>query len=202
MAKIPAKKFLSMVVIITSVTLFLYIIWRAMFYAPSDEVPLPETALAQTAGMAAGASSPAKLTIPKIKLDAKVLPVGITKKGNMATPGNFSDVGWYKYGKTPGEIGSAVIAGHVDNGLALPAVFFNLKNMTKGDDIYLTDQNNKTMHFVVTKTEVYDFDSNAEEVFTDESGRLLKLITCTGVWLKQYRTHDKRLVVSAELAES
>ena len=35
----------------------------------------------------------------------------------------------------------------------------------------------------------------------EKDRKLLRLITCTGNWLKQLRTHDKRLVVSAILKQ-
>jgi LPXTG-site transpeptidase (sortase) family protein len=205
MKKIPINKILSIIIILVALGTFTYILFRAFLYAPSDEVPLPlavkDVLLGNTLSSSSSSFNPIKITIPKINVDAKVVEVGISKKGNMATPNNFTDVGWYKYGPMPGSIGSAVIAGHVNNGLALPAVFFNLKNLTKGDDIYLTSSENKSMHFVVIKKEVYDFNSKADAVFADDSGRLLKLITCSGTWLEQYRTHNQRLVVIASLVE-
>src|SRR5579871_2731623 len=56
------------------------------------------------------------LTIPSINVNAPIVPVGFTVDGNMATPDRLSDVGWYEYGTPIGDAGSAVIAGHVDNG--------------------------------------------------------------------------------------
>ena len=140
---------------------------------------------------------PARLSIPSIGVDAKVQHVGINKKGNMATPTNFTDVGWYRYGTLPGRQGSAVIAGHVDNGFAMPGVFKNLNDVKKGDDIYLEAANGDMLHYVVTGFSTYDYDAEAKEVFGQNDDRYLKLITCTGEWMPQHRTHDKRLVVTA-----
>lgn len=147
------------------------------------------------------ASHPKQLRIPSIKVDANVQNVGITNKGNMGTPKNFKDVGWYAYGTIPGELGSAVIAGHVNNGLSFPAVFANLEDVKIGEDIYIDTVGEGTLHFVVTKREIYDFDADVPSVFTQNDGKYLKLITCTGEWVKEYRTHNKRLVVIAELME-
>ena len=144
-------------------------------------------------------SYPSQLRIPSIDVSADVQYVGITKKGNMATPNNFRDVGWYKNGVIPGEVGSAIIAGHVNNGLALPAIFYNLEDIKIGDDIYLDNVGKDTLNFVVTDIKIYDFNAKSEEVFNQVDGKFLKLITCTGVWQKEFKTHDKRLVVIAEL---
>ncbi len=212
------KKNYLIAVIILALILFAIILSNAAFYAPSDEIPLPLASPAalpnnlekSKSGVTEEKSAldvytpkgyPDLLSIPKINVKAKVGLVGITQKGNMATPRSFREVGWYKYGTIPGNMGSAVIAGHVDNGLALPAVFSKLSELKKGDDIYITTDENKSLHFKVTGSEVYDFNANVPEIFKENDGKILRLITCTGTWLKEYRTHDERLVVSAVLAE-
>jgi LPXTG-site transpeptidase (sortase) family protein len=191
--------------IATAVVVFAFILIRAFYFAPNDEIPFaPETAQnidTQASAIGAFYGKPVRLVIPKINVDANIQEVGITQKGNMATPNNFVDAGWYKYGPIPGNQGSAVIAGHVDNGVALPAVFYNLKDLAAGDDIYITNENNELLHFTVTGSKTYNFNAKADEVFTEDSGKLLKLITCSGVWVQKYRTHNKRLVVSAVLSE-
>ncbi len=221
---ISFKKVIIALLTIVAISAFGILFVRAFYYFPSDEVPLPGELVEEVVAGSGGAlvidsASPQKpttvskpkpvpipeismkLIIPKIKVDAKVSEVGITSKGNMAAPRSFSGVGWYKYGPKPGEIGSAVMAGHVDNGIALPAVFNKLDNLVIGDDIYVETKEKKSLHFRVTAKNVYDFDAAPPEVFSDKSGKLLKLITCTGSWLKEFRTHDKRLVVTAVLVE-
>lgn len=204
MLSLQNKKIFAKILIAVAVLIFGLILFRAFYYAPSDEVPVnPETMQANPiSGQEPTVTSPpARLVIPKINVDAPVQAVGITKKGNMATPNNFMDVGWYKYGPLPGNMGSAVIAGHVDNGVALPAVFYNLKKLESGDEIFITTESNELLRFTVVGSKVYDFNAKADEVFLENDRKLLKLITCTGVWLKDYRTRNQRLVVSAVLSE-
>lgn len=142
-----------------------------------------------------------RLTIPALKINAKIQDVGITSKGNMSTPNNFFDVGLYKYGPIPGDTGSSVIDGHVNNGFGFNAVFGNLKNIKIGDDIYVEIEKGTKIHFVVTSTSIYDYNAQAREVFEQSDGSYLKLITCSGNWIKDLRTHDKRLVVNAKKVE-
>lgn len=191
-----------------AIVFFITTLVRAVLYSPSDEIQLSEAirnnlASEKTNGIDKTDVSlvPVRLIIPKIQIDAKVLEVGITKRGNMATPNNFTDVGWYKYGVLPGEQGSAILAGHVDNGLSLAGVFFNLNKLEIGDDIFITTEGGKKLHFIVRKTETFDFDARDTNVFTENSGKLLKLITCAGTWVSQNKTHNKRLVVTAVLSE-
>ncbi len=190
------NKILRLIAIL-SLGFFIFILFNALYATSTDEIPLPPS-LAQKITTPKKISSPSFLLIPKIKVNAEIQPVGLSLKGNMAVPGNFSKVGWYKYGAFPGEKGNAVLAGHLDNGLALPGVFNHLSELSPGDDVYVKT-GNKTLHFSVTKSEVYDFNAKVDEVFKNDNGKFLKLITCMGSWLEQYRTHDKRLVLSAVL---
>jgi sortase A len=193
------RKFLVSLIVFVAVGIFFSTLFGAVYYASSDEISLPKEFEVSEVQAADLSFYPVRLTIPKIKVDANIKQVGITKKGNMAAPSNFTDVGWYKYGTIPGKVGSAVIAGHVDDGLALPGVFSNLKDLRKGDDIYITNEKNQKSHFVVSKTTVYDFTASTSEIFENKSGKLLNLITCTGDWVAAYKTHNKRLVVTAIL---
>lgn len=197
------KNNLILVLVILALLLLSVVFIRAFYYAPNDEVPLNSDAITITPKEELAVSGhPVKLVIPKLNIDTKIQEVGITSNGNMAAPNNFSDTGWYKYGTIPGNIGSAVIAGHVNNGIALPAVFSELKTLQEGDDIYITNEDDQLLHFKVVKSDVYDFNAEPVEVFTEDYGKLIKLITCTGTWVKKYGTHDKRLVVSAILVEA
>jgi sortase (surface protein transpeptidase) len=143
--------------------------------------------------------APERLIIPAIEIDARVKAVGLTAEGNMATPGNFTDVGWYKYGTVPGERGSAVIDGHVDNGLGMNGVFKPLTELQVGDDMYVLTDSGARLHFVISELATYDYHSVPSElVFNDMSGTRVKLITCSGSWLSSAKTYDKRLVVTAD----
>jgi sortase A len=206
------KIFFILLITILALLSFAAILTRALFYAPTGEVPLP-LVLRSEATPEGSTETPAPevkakketiipgtpkfLRIPSINVNAKVQRVGITYKGNMATPNNYTDVGWFKYGTLPGERGNAVIAGHVDNGLALPGVFAHLNEVKVGDEVLVDTFGGDTKRFRVTSLDTYDWNGNSEEIFVGINERELKLITCTGTWLSTYHTHDKRLVVTA-----
>ena len=208
------KKIFAGILTGASLLVFGSVLIRAVWYFPSDEIEIseeiqsfiPQKALAndttpvvvKAANSSTKAAYSMRLQIPKLDVDAKIKYVGITKSGNMATPGNLTDVGLYKYGAMPGQKGSAVIAGHVNNGFALPGVFKNLNNLKKGDEVYVkTTEGENPIRFVVTGTAVYDFDEKVEKIWTEDHASILRLITCTGKFVKEYGTHDKRLVVTA-----
>ncbi len=208
MIKAPTRKIIFTITF-GALLVFGVVLARALYYAPPDEIPASpltvDTANIITASMVAKVNSPyafpVHLRIPKIKVDANVQQVGITAKGNMSTPNNFTDVGWYKYGPAPGQVGSAVIAGHVNNGINFPAVFSDLGSLTKGDDIFISDDSGKLLHFKVTGNAIYDYNARVDEVFYQKNGKFLKLITCTGTFIPEFKTHDRRLVVSAILVD-
>jgi LPXTG-site transpeptidase (sortase) family protein len=184
---------------------------QKIYFAPTDKIALPDNIenkyinripsttkiVTDTGVKSIEESFSRRLTIPTLNINAKIQDVGITNKGNMSTPNNFFDVGLYKYGPLPGEVGSAVIDGHVNNGFGFNAVFGNLKNIKVGDDIYVEIEKGTKVHFVVTSTSIYNYNAPAREVFEQSDGSYLKLITCTGNWVQALRTHDKRLVVNA-----
>jgi sortase (surface protein transpeptidase) len=143
---------------------------------------------------------PERLKISKIGVDANVQQVGLTAKGNMGVPTNFTDAGWYKYGVAPGEIGSAVMAGHVDNALGLDGVFKHLSDLRPGDEITVSSVSGKELTFKVTRVESYPYDQvPAEGIFNDGSGAHLNLITCDGNWVQPAKNYDRRLVVYSDL---
>lgn len=179
---------------------------RAVLYVPADEIPLPESALreappAETAA-ARARENPVRLSIPAIDVDAYVRDVGLSRRGNMAVPTNYTDVGWYRYGASPGKEGSAVIAGHLDNGFGIPAVFARLRTLAEGEDVYVIIQEGKNLRFVVTEVKSYSYAEVPTDALFDQTGEpRLALITCGGSWLPEDETYNERVVVFATLAD-
>jgi LPXTG-site transpeptidase (sortase) family protein len=198
------------VALITGIALFVffYVLQGAIFGNAtsvnadsfSAEITPPITASGVESSMEFGA--PEKLIIPSISINAKVQHVGLTATKAMGIPTNFTDVAWYKYGPVPGEKGSAVIDGHVDNGLGLNGVFKKLDQVKVGDDVSVVDEKGNTAHFKVISVDVYPYNNApTEEIFGATDKKLLRLITCDGHWVKSAKTYDSRLVVTAELQE-
>lgn len=175
-------------------------LYFSVFAAPQEpEAPAPP-ALVQRSP-ASAADEPVRLRIPSLDIDAHVQHVGVKADGSMGTPSNFTDTAWYKYGTVPGMTGSAVIDGHVDNGLSLPGVFKNLSNIQKGATIEVVAKGGQVARFVVTDVVTYPYkEVPVEQLFNRADKARLNLVTCDGAWVKGARTYDRRLVVYAELA--
>src|SRR3989344_1071244 len=103
------SKSIAVVIAALAAVVFIGTLVHALWYAPDSEIQVPD----QKQIVAATSSLPVRLQIPKLSIDADVQRVGIGKKGNMAVPTNYSDVGWYRYGTVPGQLGSAVVDGHI-----------------------------------------------------------------------------------------
>ena len=118
----------------------------------------------------------------------------------MSVPSNYTDVGWYRYGTVPGQKGSAVIDGHVDNGFGLDGVFKRLPEIQIGDDVYVTTEGGKSLHFKVVDVQTYPYkDAPADRIFNTNDASRLNLITCKGSWLSGDKTYDHRMVVYTKL---
>ena len=176
---------------------------HALWYAPEQEALSPTLAYRAPSRTVSPQEAPQRLRIPALNIDAAIQYVGITKKGEMGVPSNYSDVAWYKYGPVPGQVGSAVIDGHVDNGLGLSGVFKRLSNIQIGDDVYVDTKKGSTLHFVVVDIELYPYQqAPTETIFNRSDAARLNLITCEGVWIKGDKTYDQRLVVYTMLVAS
>lgn len=194
------NKLLIIVTTIFSSTIFIGVLIFGVLYTPNDEVSASPLLTQIADDQSKKTDHSERLIIPSLEIDAQIKDVGITKKGNIAAPKSFTDVGWYKYGPLPGEPGTAVIDGHVNNGLGSPAVFSNLKNIKLGDTVYVQTKSDKLLSFTISKIDVYDYNASTENMFIESDDSRLLLITCTGNWIPRIKTHDKRLVVTAALS--
>lgn len=144
---------------------------------------------------------PRRIVIPGVDIDAPVDTVGILPNGQMDVPPDPSRTGWYTGSPKPGEKGTAIIDGHLENGR--PGAFWNLKKTKEGQRIYVVDDTGKRRLFKIAKTKVYDVvGAPLEEIYSGGDGKHLHLITCAGKWNTALGHYDKRLVVFAEAVES
>lgn len=145
--------------------------------------------------------TPAALTIPSLEINADVISVGLLEDGAMEVPENVNEVGWFEPGIKPGQIGNAVLAGHVDS-YEGPAIFFELRDLQKGDEIIVTGEKGEELTFAVTSLESYATDAAPiEKIFGPSDSRHLNLITCTGSFNRDSGEYPDRLVVYTELVK-
>lgn len=142
---------------------------------------------------------PNRLEIPAIKVKTKVAVVGVLENGQMGVPKQFDRVGILSPWTKPGEKGNAVIAGHVDHYTG-PAVFFNLKKLKVNDKVIVSNNQGKSLQFIVKSVESFKTDEAPLKRIFGKSDKVgLNLITCTGKFNRKKREHPSRLVVFTEL---
>jgi LPXTG-site transpeptidase (sortase) family protein len=137
-------------------------------------------------------ATPVSLTIPALKVTDDVVPVGLCAKkdpprcdeANALELPDVSQVGWYDLAPRPGDVGRAVIAGHVD-WLGSPGAFKHLGNLKPGDTFTVKGDNGTELTFAVykvqpklKKTEYATV--TVPLVFSPTTDREAALITCSG----------------------
>jgi LPXTG-site transpeptidase (sortase) family protein len=114
-------------------------------------------------------------------------------------PTDIQQPGWYRFGPSPGQEGSAVILGHVDSYQG-PAVFFSLRSLVAGDAIYVTLADGVTAQFKVTSVAMYlksNFPDQA--VYASKGFSALQLVTCAGAFDTQTGHYLSNIVVYSSL---
>ena len=127
-------------------------------------------------------SPPDRVRIPAIGVDAPLTGLGLTSTGSLDVPPADREnlAGWYEAGATPGERGTAIVAGHVDNADG-PAVFYSLGALRKGSTIEVDRRDGTVAVFTVDAVEVYDArDFPDERVYGTAPRPELRVITCGG----------------------
>jgi sortase (surface protein transpeptidase) len=145
----------------------------------------------------AAAAVPIRVRIPAIGVDSRLQRLQIERDGSLQTPSKWQVAGWYAAGTRPGDIGPAVIAGHVDS-TAGPAVFFHLGRLRPGDRVYVSRADASTVRFVVAGIREYPkrtFPTQA--VYGPVAVPTLRLVTCTGDFEVSKRSYVDNLVVTA-----
>lgn len=144
-------------------------------------------------------SAPVSLRIPAIGVAVSLSQLGLNADGTVQVPTDFARPGWFRLGPSPGQIGSAVILGHVDSYRG-PAVFFRLRSLHPGDHVEVSLANGMSATFVVSTVASYpkdQFPSNA--VYGSHGYRALQLVTCGGTFDTRTRSYLSNVVVYTSL---
>ena len=170
--------------------------------APPDAAPAPgnNSKAALTTGPLMITSTPTRVVIPALDVDVPLTGLGQQADGTMQVPTDAKTVGWYTKAPTPGSLGPAVLAGHVDY-QNKPGTFHRLTDLKAGDSINIDRQDGSMAMFSVVKVERYaknKFPTNAVYGAINRAG--LRLITCGGDFDNTAGHYEDNIVVYADLA--
>lgn len=163
-----------------------------------DETPVPEEKIVE---YTVPDDHPRYLIINTLGIKSRVISVGTLASGEVGTPGNIYDVGWYNQSGLPGSGGRILIDGH-SGGPTQSGVFKKLPMLDTGDIITIEKGNGDILDYRITENyavEVSDANNEMRKVFKSTGTETLILITCTGKWDNDDETFDSRQFVYAEL---
>ncbi|MER6101696.1 class F sortase [Streptomyces sp. NPDC001832] len=170
----------------------------------SHAAPRPVTPSKPAVGPAMLRSVPTRLQIPSLAIKAPFTGLSIGAAGHLdAPPPNDSNlVGWYKDGVTPGERGTAIVAGHVDTKTG-PAVFLQLQFLKPGATVDITRADGSVATFEVDSVETFSKAKFPDKrVYSDTSSAQLRLITCGGPYNRTAKHYEDNVVAFAHLESS
>ena len=143
--------------------------------------------------------APVRLVVPARGVDTAVDPVGVGPDGQMALPDDVDRVGWYRFGPAPGDDGSAVLAGHVDDAEQGLGALAPLRDAAAGDDVVVTDAAGTETRWRVVSRELLQKQAlPLDRLFAREGPPRLALITCGGPFLPEFGSYRDNVVVVAE----
>lgn len=150
----------------------------------ADEQPTP------------GPPEPATVTVPSVGIDASLESVGVDEDQRLVVPPP-ERAGWFDGRAAPGEVGPAVLVGHVDSRDG-PAVFHGLDRVRQGDRVEVTDEHGERVTFEVERVEVVAKTAfPTSEVYDPVDRAELRLITCGGPFDQQAGSYRDNVIVYA-----
>lgn len=178
----------------------------ALMPGPVALQPLPEgppepgrVPPGDAAGSVGDAVAPVSLRIPAIGVATTLGELGLNPDRTVQVPTDFTQPGWFGLGPVPGQLGSAVILGHVDSYQG-PAVFFRLGSLHTGDQVEVALTNKTVAHFGVTTVTTYPKEQfPAQLVYAPHGGSTLNLVTCGGEFDTHTRSYLSNVVVTTTL---
>lgn len=142
-------------------------------------------------------SRPVQLAIPDLRLDTRLITLGVRPDRTVEVPGDPDRAGWFRRGTVPGSLGSAVILGHVDSEDG-PAVFSGLSTLARGAQVSVTMDDGSVVTFAVRSVRTYDNEAfPARRVYGSHGRREINLVTCGGAYDADRGGYQANVVVNA-----
>ncbi|HEY0401648.1 MAG TPA: class F sortase [Blastococcus sp.] len=165
--------------------------------APLTPPQLPPAAEPGSLTSPMPASVPVGLAIPALGVTSAVIGLGLEDDGSMEVPPGAYPAGWYDQSPTPGELGPAILAAHVDWG-GKPGVFHAIRDLQPGDEVSVARQDGSIATFRVDRVDEYAKEAfPTDAVYGDLDHAGLRLITCGGDFDDDSGSYEDNIVVFA-----
>jgi LPXTG-site transpeptidase (sortase) family protein len=147
------------------------------------------------------AALPVSISIPAIDVRSELISLGANPDGTLQVPQpgpDYDKAAWFDGSPRPGDVGPAVIEGHVDSAANGPSVFYSLGEVAAGDRIDVARADGSTVTFEVDEVRVVPKDDFPTlEVYGNTQGPELRLITCGGPFDSSAGHYEDNVVVFA-----
>ena len=152
------------------------------------------------------ADRPRYLSIDRLDItNARILPMGVNEAGELSTPNNIFDVGWYYSSGKPGQGGTLLIDGH-NGGPHVQGVFKDLPALGEGDIIKIERGDGRVFRYSVVENKNIPLSESNDYMATAITSPMrgkesITLISCAGEWSQAQGTYLARQFVRAILVE-
>jgi len=142
----------------------------------SGHRPDPARVVSDTA-----ASPPVTLAIPAIGVTARVVPEGLGPGGTLDIPPP-SQVGWYESGPAPGQSGTTMLAGHIDDN-GVPGALLRLNEVQLGAKIQVRTASGRVATYTVTRRQLLpQLELASSGLLSQQGAPALVLVSCGGAY--------------------
>lgn len=145
----------------------------------------------------AATGPPVRLAIPSIGVRSRIIRLGLNPDGTLQVPTDYAVAGWWSGGTRPGDVGPAVIVGHIDSRSG-PAVFYRLRALVPGNRIVVWRRDGSVIRYVVQRLrEVAKAEFPTQEVYGPVPYVALRLVTCGGAFDRSTGHYVDNVIVYA-----
>lgn len=145
---------------------------------------------------------PRYLYIDKLGISkARIMEVGINKKGQMQVPYSIFDAGWYTGSSLPGQGGTTILDGH-NGGPGVNGIFKKLNTLAAGDEIRIEMGDGKIYTYRVYdnfEVKLSEADKKMPLLATSpvDGEESISIISCIGEWSLKQKTYLSRQFLRA-----
>ncbi|MFD2491886.1 class F sortase [Amycolatopsis jiangsuensis] len=167
----------------------------------SAPAPAAAPASSSPAAAALAKSEPVSVDVPSIDAHSSLVPLGLNADKTVQVPpvDQPLQAGWYRYGPMPGEVGPAVVLGHID-GNHQKGIFWRLHEVKKGDEVVVGRKDGSKATFTVTRVDqIAKKTFPTEAVYGDTTDAQIRLITCGGAFDREAHSYLDNIIVYGTL---
>lgn len=142
---------------------------------------------------------PSWISIPVLGVTSRLEDLTVDHTAELLAPEKPGVAGWFAAGPVPGDVGPAVIGGHVDSDQG-PGAFLHLRRLVPGDVVLVGRSDGPTTRFQVSSVRHYPKERfPTRRVYGPTPAPVLRLVTCGGAFDRVESSYRDNVVVEAVL---